>query len=293
MLLTKKRLYKLKSLLNLVFEYACDKEQNYISVNPVPVSNAAVVKHCRPAKCRPEEKAFQPDDIQKIKNYVWEQIDSKPYSPNYYAILLAIETGMREAELPSLKWEDISDLRIHIHSQQLDEKKDSNKIYYYAPYTKNERGVELGGRYFPITENIRIIFNRLSEQQKELGIHSEYVFAKADSNWTNTKSYNRMLHSVATKLELKITNNHAFRIALNSYVFVPMGLEAPERARLLGHSVETNLKHYTFSRDDEFIDEIREKLNDFAGVPRGTSKIIKFKAKKRSLKTANFQASSN
>lgn len=47
--------------------------------------------------------------------------------------------------------------------------------------------------------------------------------------------------------DFEITNNHAFRMSLNSNVFIPKGLPVTERARLLGHSVETNLKRYSFA----------------------------------------------
>ncbi len=33
----------------------------------------------------------------------------------------------------------------------------------------------------------------------------------------------------------------------NSYILIPHGIETPDRAQILGHSVETNLKHYTFA----------------------------------------------
>ena len=48
-----------------------------------------------------------------------------------------------------------------------------------------------------------------------------------------------------------------------------MGIEAPERARILGHSVETNLKHYMFSRDKEYyyeVADIWDKYNEECGI---------------------------
>ena len=46
------------------------------------------------------------------------------------------------------------------------------------------------------------------------------------------------------------------------------------RARILGHSVETNLKHYMFSRDKEYyyeVADIWDKYNEECGI---TSKKI-------------------
>ena len=50
-------------------------------------------------------------------------------------------------------------------------------------------------------------------------------------------------------------------MAYNSYVLIPKGLEAPERAKLLGHSVETNLRYYTYVKSDDYIDELRHILD--------------------------------
>ena len=52
-------------------------------------------------------------------------------------------------------------------------------------------------------------------------------------------------------------------MALNSYVYIPMGLPVTERANLLGHSVETNLAHYTFARTEDYLDELCEKMNAY------------------------------
>ncbi len=68
------------------------------------------------------------------------------YYINGYALLFAIETGVRVAELCSLMWDDVLDNCIHIHNQQLNKKnKDGHKTYYLAPYTKNEKGISSEG----------------------------------------------------------------------------------------------------------------------------------------------------
>ena len=260
---TKKRLYKFKGVLNLVFRYAIDPERRYISVNPVPDTNRAYVKNCTPTSAKPEDKAFQPDEVTLIREFLWKRVNLLKYDVNGYAILFASETGCREAEIPALKWSDILDKLIHVHAQLNDHVVDGQKQYYYNPTTKNEKGISRDGRYIPITGEIRKILLELREKQKNLGIDSEWVFAKEDGEWITTAGYYEALYRLCKKLGLKLTNNHAFRIALNSYVFIPMGLDVATRAKILGHSVDTNLKYYTFARTDEYLDEVAEKLNAF------------------------------
>lgn len=294
---TKKALYKFKGVLNLAFNYAIDAERQYITVNPVPHKNGAYAKNCKARKTNPEQKAFQPHEIELIKKTLWERIAKMKYDVNGYAILFSIETGCREAEIPSLKWSDIYPDRIHIHSQQNDQMENGKKVYYYNPSTKNEKGVSLNGRYIPINQNTRHILTELKREQVEQGIRSEWVFCKTSGEWITTSGYSRALYRLCkgdstrgdTGLNLNLSNNHAFRIALNSYVFIPMGLPVTERAKLLGHSVETNLKHYTFARTDDYLSEITKKWDSFNNNanpqltdPSGPNNIINFKNKKPS-----------
>lgn len=47
-----------------------------------------------------------------------------------------------------------------------------------------------------------------------------------------------------------------------------MGIPVTERARMLGHSVDTNMKHYTFARSDEYLGEISDMWNDYIDETR-------------------------
>lgn len=105
-------------------------------------------------------------------------------------------------------------------------------------------------------------------------------------------AYYEALNKVSKKLVLRLSNNHVFRMALNSYVYVPMGVPITERAKLLGHSVDTNLKHYTFARSDEYLNELGEMINTFNAKERVTEsdneketlKLSTSKQEKRALK---------
>ena len=259
-----KRFKKFKTVLYMVFEYASDSEHQIIPVNIVPKDNTPYLKQCENTVVRPEDKAFSPDDIFILREYLWKRVNTLKYDLNGYAILFASHTGVRQAEIPALKWSDISDTMIHIHAQQNDERVNGVKTYYYNPTTKDEKGISHDGRKFPITSDIRKILTELKAKQEALGIESEWVFAREDGSWTTTAAYYEALYKVChDKLHLGLTNNHALRIALNSYVFVPMGLNVAERARLLGHSPAVNLKHYTFAREESYIVSIGEMIDKF------------------------------
>ena len=84
----------------------------------------------------------------------------------------------------------------------------------------------------------------------------------------------------------KVTNNHALRMSLNSNVLIPLGISVADRAAMLGHSVETNLKFYSYAQKG-YIEDVRNRLNtgfSKPGTPRdtsGTPKIVDFPQNKK------------
>jgi len=238
---TEKRLLKFKGLLNLVFNYAMDPERHYIDTNPVRSTNKVFKKYCIRSAKNPEEKAFQPKQLQELKTHLWERVKTRKYDVSGFAILFAASTGVRIAEIPVLKWSDVTDVAIHIHAQQNESydpnsvevktspyvTKEGGKYTYYNPSTKNEKGISRDGRYFPLTNEVKRILNLLKEAQERLGIESEWIFCNKSGEWIKIRGYISALRKVTLGLGFPITNNHAFRMALNSYVLIPKGLEAP------------------------------------------------------------------
>ena len=286
---TKKSFFQYKSVLNLIFEYAL--EFDIIDVNPLlGIRNAAYYKSCNTVKKQSEEKILSQDEIELVKDTVRKYMGYKVYNGyfiNGYAILFSIETGVRAAEIPALKWEDISDTNIHIHAQQLSKKAEGGKEYYYAPWTKNEKGVSSGGRYFPLTNSLRALLTELKLLQKRLNIKSEYIFCHEDGEWIKTDAYETCLRRMLKSLGFSVTNNHAFRMSLNSNIFIPLNIPVTDRARLLGHTVETNLKHYSYAGKDN-IGDICSLLNNQISKNDNPDIISLNSVKKNNSSLANF-----
>ena len=88
-------------------------------------------------------------------------------------------------------------------------------------------------------------------------------------------------------------------MAFNSYVLVKKGLEAPERAKLLGHSVETNLRNYTYALSDDHMEDLRaiidgdsaknieKSTSDRVSTPQYPT-VLKFSKRKESRKPASL-----
>lgn len=266
---SEKAFLKYKGILNLAFDYSISK--GIIVSNPViHIKNSVYKKSCAITDNSPENKIHSPQEIELIKSTVRKRMTYKTYNHGYFingfAILFSIETGVRCGELCSLKWADVKEDYIHIHSQQLKKKAEKGKkgsTYYYAHHTKNEKGISRDGRKFPLTQAIKSLLEELKVLQDELNIQSEYIFCHEDGEWIKTDAYETCLRRLCQSLGMNVTNNHAFRMSLNSNVFIPLGLPVTERARLLGHSVETNHKYYSFAGKNN-LQDICDLLNGIA-----------------------------
>lgn len=274
----KKAYFDYMSVLNLIFNYA--RHHKIISENPVDFLEARVyLKSCDQAKPKSQEKIMSTEEIAGIVSEVRKRINRKPYYVTGHMILLSIETGMRAGELCSLKWEDIHENAdnpgnsyIHVHTQQLSHRENGKEVHTLVYWTKNEKGVSQGGRRFPITAKIRSILDELRHKQATSGIHSDFVFADENGDWISASAYEKFLARLCKSQGLNVTNNHAFRMSLNSNVFIPLGIPVTTRALLLGHSVEVNLKFYSYAEKDTLA-EVCNLLDSSLVDPWSTQKI--------------------
>lgn len=241
------RLRKCIQEINRVFNYGI---RNHICLNnpALNIDPNRYLSNCDTTIKTAEEKEFSVEEIESIRSIMLASASN----PRALIALMAIETGMRRAELCALHWDDIEENFIHIHRQQLDDSPNSKK-HYEVQYTKDEREHPHDGRRFPITPAIREVL----ELAKELKGASEYVFHDGDS-WVLVDGYTHFLSRKCRSLGITTTNNHAFRISLNNK-FIQLGLSADERSLLLGHSVEVNERHYS-KIDSRRLNVISEKL---------------------------------
>lgn len=281
----KKAFLDYKGVLNLIFGYAY--LHKIIPQNPLDfVKNKPYMKSCDTRKAKPSEKILSPEEIEVLKTEVRRRMGMDKYGSYYingYAMLFAIETGVRVGELCALKWGDIGEQSIHIHSQQLARKTEGGKDYYIVPYTKNEKGESEDGRDFPLTKKLKALLSEIKEKQKALGIDSEFVFCHEDGEWIKTDAYETFLRRICQSKGFKVTNNHALRMSLNSNVLIPMGVSVADRAAMLGHSIETNLRYYSFAQKD-YLENVRALLDadEEEGTQGNPGNVVSFPQKKSS-----------
>ena len=130
-----------------------------------------------------------------------------------------------------------------------------------------------------MTEKIRALLKELRDAQERAGINSEWVFANPDGSWVLADTcYEKFLYRICKSLGYSITNNHAIRMYFNSYVLIAKGIDVTNRAKLLGHSVEVNLKNYSFA-DYDYCEIAQRALDYEEGTPGDPHNIILFETK--------------
>lgn len=86
---------------------------------------------------------------------------------------------------------------------------------------------------------------------------SDYLFHK-NGKMISKDSYLQNLRRRCQRLGITTTNNHAFRMAVNSRL-IDLGFSASDRALILGHQVQTNESHYSLT-DRRRLNSIKERF---------------------------------
>ena len=187
-----------KGILNLIFEYAFDKDIR--SDNPIPcIHNEDYYKdgYCNCVTRKSEDNILSAAQIEEVRKHIDERNNSgkfKGYDITGLAINFSTRVGTRVGEVCALKWSDVQEYFIWIHAQFTEGEREKGKpmIQDYCPYTKNERRKSAKtGRYFPINDEIFHLLKYIKKKQIELGIYDEesYIFVRTDGSPINPNSY--------------------------------------------------------------------------------------------------------
>ena len=249
----KEAMKKMLQQIRAVFTFGIRK--GYCFSNPaLNILAEDYYKFCNLSMRSNEQRSFSEEEIEKLRTYCLND-RKNPHAP---MMLVAMETGMRLGELAALKKSDVSDDYIWVHRQQVvvfEDERCRNRQIKDLEYTKNEKDNPKGGRLIPITDNCRAALQMADEIPGE----SEYVFHHPNGKPIVKDSYEYYLRRRCKALGIGISHNHAFRVAFNARL-IEAGVDCNERCLVLGHSMQTNERHYSFS-DRRKVEDVKNKLN--------------------------------
>lgn len=241
-----------------VFDMLLDNR--LISSSPISKNMKKEVRcFCTEAKQRSDdERILSMDELEGIRNQAELMAKKHPYYTPNYAIILASMTGMRVGELSALHWTDIDDEYIHVdHSEHRNDYADHSDLVIGEPKNRKHRKI-------PMTRDICNLFNRV----KELGIDSEWIFAKKDGSRYTAHDISCACDRRAKEIGLDGSSIHEIRRTVSSYLRTIITREAV--ASLLGHRPETNDQHYdydisTYSDKINALEALSPKVTRFPG----------------------------
>ena len=249
----KEAMKKMLQQIKAVFTFGMRK--GYCFSNPaLNILAEDYYKFCNLSMRSNEQRSFSEEELEKLRTYCLND-RKNPHAP---MMLVAMETGMRLGELAALRKSDVGDDYIWVHRQQVvvfEDERCRNRQIKDLEYTKNEKENPKGGRLIPITENCRTALHMANEIPGE----SEYVFHHPNGKPIVKDSYEYYLRRRCKTLGIGISHNHAFRVAVNARL-IEAGVDCNERCLGLGHSMQTNERHYSFS-DRRKVEDVKNKLN--------------------------------
>lgn len=245
-----------KTLLNLIFDQAIS--DGFVHENVAkPIKVKCLMQYCDQslAHRRPEDVLYNDSELDVIFADMWKKID-RYYAPYAYALLLHAELGCRPGELICLKWSDFdfNSGFVSIERQQVEDRL-PKQSFRVVEYTKNEKGVSQGGRFVPLSSKAINVLLRLKSDKEKMGINSVWLFTDKSGNLLKKKGYFDFNTSLHKKYGFEVSGSYAFRRGLSARL-EKAGIVPSVRAAILGHSVETNLKSYTFAKP-EYLESVK------------------------------------
>jgi len=274
-----------KSLLNYIFNTAISNMIIY--QNPAKGMNNkscyALCDQSLKSDLDYDERLISEEEMEKImaeadrrRNY------QKLYRKDAYYIYdimmkLHAQIGCRPSELCALKMRDVKEEDLHIHAM-IDGDDD------YQKFTKNEKGESRGGRLFPLTPEALDLLEQLQMRKEKAGVTSEYLFCHEDGRFILPDSYSKYIRDVFNRVGLTDKSSYAFRRTVNNRM-EEAGFTPSERALLLGHTPDTNIKYYTNPRKQATLTKFRETfcIRSTFSSPKNVIDFTKKKPKNRTF----------
>lgn len=189
------------------------------------------------------ERILSPSELESLMQNVRHPKASNSNMICCFAIEMAIYTGMRVGEISALMWKDImwDDKVILIRHS---EKRDSLTKEVYVSLCKN--GKE---RFFPLTEQIADLLQRITEYEQDHGWFGEYVFQDAEGRVSKSKISDATRNRTMSSDFVNTKSVHSIRRTLNSNLKYN-GVPTATASSLLGHTPKVNEANYTYDTSE-------------------------------------------
>lgn len=248
--LTNKQFKEMKSLLNMLYDYAIDSSIIKYNVSR-NVRNISYKKFAQPKKKTAEEQIFMGREETSVIELAMKQY-KKTKNVAYLAIGLNFTLGLRVGELVALKKEDFSQNIVHIQRQEVkkyihDEsgaaKRDGYEVVWYTKTRESNREIVL-------TSNAKAFLELICQINEQKGFCSEYLLLNAQGERMHNDAINNALRRINKKIETSQKGNHSIRKTCISNLAASKLLSDEEIRMFAGHKdISTTQQSYIFATE--------------------------------------------
>lgn len=248
--LTARQFKEMKSLLNMLFDYAIEKKICTQNISRLIRNISRKKISVNPTKAVTEQVFVNDEETRLIELAIKQYYKTK--NTAYLAVCLNFALALRVGEVVALKVSDFEEDTVHIQRQEIKvyEKLSNGKIrrngYEISPYLKSINS----DRELYLIKEAKVFFSMIVQANQMRGFKSEYLMLTKDGTRMNNDAINNVLRRLNRMLKTPQKGNHSIRKTCISNMGASKVLTDEEIRMFAGHKdFSTTAKHYMYVTD--------------------------------------------
>ena len=248
--LTARQFKEMKSLLNMLFDYAIEKKICTQNISRLIRNISRKKFSVNPTKAVTEQVFVNDEETRLIELAIKQYYKTK--NTAYLAVCLNFALALRVGEVVALKVSDFEEDTVHIQRQEIKvyEKLSNGKIrrngYEISPYLKSINS----DRELYLIKEAKVFFSMIVQANQMRGFKSEYLMLTKDGTRMNNDAINNVLRRLNRMLKTPQKENHSIRKTCISNMGASKVLTDEEIRMFAGHKdFSTTAKHYMYVTD--------------------------------------------
>lgn len=224
----------LKTVLGGMYSYA--KKKRYITADLMK-DVSITVRFRQVTKKDSRTEVYSDPEYEAQKAYMYAKL-SETADPVFAAVIFQDFTGLRIGELVALRWSDISETSVHVHSEEVYDRRTGKRTYHIEDHTKT-----YSSRYVALPPQAVDLLSGLDHS-------TEWVFSRKATGRVTSRQVTYQLERYAELNGLTVKRSHKTRKTYASRLF-SHGVEPETVRKQLGHADLRTTFSYVFETKED------------------------------------------